>query len=368
MNVLEYDGFRKLRLVFDGKPDRIQLLNAWQAAYAFQTTHSSYAPFQALIRDALGRLRTIDDPYVIALSSYYRFDDACGDDDWRAVQIGSYRLSNGNYFSRGPGPDHPNHAAGQLASAVLDDLEAGDWRGLFRDINGLDRADGYYPREFGLLRKDGGEYLVLGDSVNGDSYGGIFRIHDMQDFEFVGYPRDHDEDGYVGEVDERLDTGKPIEWTDLSEWADGYLENWDQGQLRQERERLRLATLELPDPIRSAALAYLADDNPLAAEKLVSDALGFGRWSEARAWTGAVRGGPGVGLASPSYLQDACEFVRAGDLAAAIPLLMENGNLSEREARNWVETYIDHLALTTSPDRGGGFRELLSRIFLRWRR
>ena len=337
MIVLDIHGFRNASLRFADMPGKAELIASAQAGFAFDTGHKSYAPFQKLVREALEGLRTIgtDEPYVLIMSSYYRFDDASGDHDWRAVQIGSYLVNNGSYFRRLPDPENRHYSGGKLASDLLERLEAENWRTLFRDISGLEPGDEYYPREFGLLRNEGGEYLVLGDSVNGDRSGGIYEISDLQDFEFVGFPEGLDDDGYDYEVDDKVDRGQPIRWECLSSWAEGMLEGWDGWIRRQESRRLSYAVIDIPNDIRRKALRYIAKGDVLSADATVSDSLGLGRWHAARAWVETISRGLGVNDLSPGYLREACGFVRRGNSRAAADLMIEGAGFTENEARNW---------------------------------
>ncbi len=366
MIVLDFSGFRKVSLQFEERPGKAELMAAIQAGYSFDTKHGSYRSFLGLVDDALGKLRQVNAEYVLIMSSYHRFNDACGDDDWRAVQIDDYRVNNGVYFQLAPDVENERYKDGLLASYILEELEINDWRGLFRDINGLDRSDSYYPREFGLLRTNDKEYLVLGDSVNGDGYGAVYRINGLEGFELEGFPGAPWND--ADEVDDKVDLGKHIHWQGLESVADGRLAGWEKAIPRQENERLKAATTDIPDVVRDAALRYLAEGNPLMADKVVSDGLGFWRHTDAWAWTKAVVKGPGVNELSPSYLQEACELVRSGNISGAVPLLMKNAELSEREARNWIETYIDHLALSSLPKQSMDIGSITARFMSGWRK
>lgn len=366
MIVLDFSGFRKVSLQFEEKPTKAELIAAIQAGFSFDTRHESYISFLGLVDDALRKLRQINAEYTLIMSSYHRFDDACGDDDWRAIQIDDYRVNNGSYFQRVPDVNDASYRDGLLASYILEELEINDWRGLFRDINGLNRSESYYPREFGLLRINDKEYLVLGDSVNGDGYGAVYSINGLNGFQLEGFPPDPWND--ADEVDEKVDQGKHINWANLETVADGKLAGWEKAIPRQENERLTSATTDIPDVVRDAALRYLVEGNPIMAEKIVSDGLGFWRHQDAWAWVHAVVEGPRVSESSPTYLQEACEFVRHGNISGAVPLLMNNAELTEREARNWIETYIDHLALSGLPKQNMDAGSVVSRFFSRWRR
>jgi hypothetical protein len=357
--VLDLSGFRKVSLQFEEKPSKGELMAAVQAGYSFDTKHVSYRSFHGLVNDALQKLRQVNAEYVLIMSSYHRFNDACGDDDWRAVQIDDYRVNNGTYFQRSPDVNDARYKDGILAYSTIEDLEINDWRGLFRDINGLDRSDGYYPREFGLLMTNNKDYLVLGDSVNGDGYGAVYRINGLEGFEWEGTPGDPP--SYSNDLDDMVDLGKHIDWQNVDFFADITLAGWEKAIPRQENERLKAGTIDIPDVVRDAALRYLAEGNPLMADKVVSDGLGFWRHTDAWAWTKAVVEGPRFNELSPSYLQEACELVRSGNISGAAPLLMKNAELSEREAGNWIETYIDHLALSSLPKQSMDIGSILVR-------
>lgn len=366
MIVLDFSGFRKVSLQFEEKPSKAELIAAIQAGFSFDTKHESYRSFLFLVDDALLKLRQINAEYILIMSSYHRFNDAMGDDDWRAVQIDEYRVNNGAYFHSAPDSKNDRYKDGLLASYILEELEINDWRGLFRDINGLSRSESYYPREFGLLRTNDKEYLILGDSVGGDGYGAVYKINGLNGFQFEGFPPDSDID--PDEVDDKVDLGKHINWANLESIADGKLAGWEKAIPRQENQRLTSATTDIPDVVRDAALRYLVEGNPLMAEKIVSDGLGFWRHQDAWAWVHAVVEGPGVSESSPSYLQEACEYVRNGNISEAVPLLMNNAELTEREARNWIETYIDHLALSGLPKQNMDIGSVVARFFSGWRK
>lgn len=373
MFVLDVPAFRNVSLRFASAPDKEELIASIQAAFSLDTEHKSYAPFRTLVQDALEKLRTIQttESYVLIMSSPYRDDGTWDDENWRAVQIGSYLVNNGRRFRRLPHPGNKHYAAGKLASELLEWLESENWRELFRDINGFDPTERchpkhfehYPPREFGLLRNEEGEYLVLGDSVRGNCYGGIYEIIDSRDFEFVGFPDNITGDGFGYEVDERVDQGGPVQWQPLSSWADKtleawssltrYEEAWDARLRRQELWRLEAALIEIPDIIRAKARQHLTLGDLFSAEAVVLAGLGPESWAAVRAWMATISGGLAVYEGSPGYLKDACASVRSGHPHAASKSLMDGAGLTEREARNWIECYYDYMAVIGASHRGG---------------
>lgn len=217
MFVVNISELYPVTLNFKNKPTNAELIARVKAAFALNETHTSYVLFRSLIQSALRQLRTIEDPYVLTVSSPFRFDDACGDEDWRAVQIGSYKLNNGTFFRGHPDPLHEYYLAGKLASAVMQTLEEQSWRELFRDVIGLERSNTRIPREFGLLRRDGNEYLIVADSVDGG--GAIYKIKDAQDFDLIGFPYDEYEHQGKMPIDKQVDAGEILKWISVSEWA-----------------------------------------------------------------------------------------------------------------------------------------------------
>lgn len=367
MIVLDVPAFRNVSLRFENAPDKEELIASVQAAFSLDTEHKSYAPFRKLVEDALEKLRTIHttESYVLIMSSHYRYHDTQDDENWRAVQIGSYLINNGRRSRQLPDPENKHYAAGKLASELLEWLESENWRELFRDISGFDPSERrhpedyehYPPREFGLLRNEEGEYLVLGDSVRGNRYGGIYEIIDLRDFEFVGFP---DGRGY-DEVDERVDQGGPIQWEPLSYWAyrtleawgslARYEEAWDVRLRNRELWRLEAAIIDIPDSVRAKARQYLTTGDLFSAEAVVSAGLGPENWAAARAWVATICDGLGADEGSPGYLKDAGMSVRSGYFHAAGQLLMDGAGLTEHEARNWIECYIDFMAIAGATSR-----------------
>ena len=319
MITLTCDSFKSPPLHFAAKPTLSELVDGVRTAHALDTAHPSYPRFAALINTALGKLSKINAAYLLLMASPYRFDDACGVDDWRAIQIDDYRINNGSYFRRELDKRDPRYADGGLASTVLDKLEKENWRCLFENISGLDPRYGGYLREFALLRVNGGTYLILSDSVEGDEFGGVYQINEGQGLTFIGWPTTLPV-YWTDDVDVKVDKGIPLEWLTITSWAEHVLAHWEE------------KTLPHPTP------------SP--------------QYDEA----GTARDVPG-GALTPDYLQDTAAILRKGNLDAAVYLMMHRAELSEPDARNWIKTHMRHLLPAGHRDKDESLSERIARIF-----
>lgn len=176
--------------------------------------HDGYLKMTASACEGLRALcRDVGGPAMV-MSSSYRFDDACGDEYWLNVSIGSYRYSNGTYFGSNPGSEHPHYEQGQGARAILDSLVARNWAGGIAPLSRLPYLRENGAREIGLLVREDGDFLMIGDSVEGGR--GIFWTIDREaGFAVAGVQSG----GHGAEIDEIVDGDGCFEIVPIEDFA-----------------------------------------------------------------------------------------------------------------------------------------------------
>lgn len=266
--------------------DPAPLARAIREALDLARSAPGYDSYLGMTAEACKGLRALSREIggeAIVMSSSHRFDDACGDDYWLTVSIGSYRYSNGTYFGSAPGPDHPHYRQGEGARAILDSLVARHWAGGLAPLSGLPYLRENGAREIGLLVRDDGDFLMIGDSVEGGR--GIFWAIDPE----TGFSVAGVQPGDGEEIDEIADSGRPFEIVTIEDFASQLLT-----AIETESHWPGNRSKPMPPPGQPAA-AYAAEvlalvrggDAEAARSKLVREA-GMTE-AAAEAWIGTVK-------------------------------------------------------------------------------
>lgn len=269
--------------------DPAPLARAIREALDLDRSAPGYGSYLDMTAAACERLRALSRDIggeAMVMSSSHRFNDACGDDYWLTVSIGSYRYSNGTYFGSAPGPDHPHHEQGQSARALLDGLVAEHWAGRLAPLARLPYLREHGAREIGLLVREDGDFLMIGDSVTGGR--GIFWSIDPEaGFALAGVQADEE-----WEIDELADAGRPFE----------------------------IATVE-----------------HFAAELLVAIQPSAHRPGDS--WKPT----PPPGWPAAPYAAQVLGMLRDGDVEAARSKLTREAGMTEAAAVNWIATVQDQM-------------------------
>jgi len=282
------DAVAVLELPFGQDPDAAQVAQAIHTTFELKRNAPGYAPFHA---DMINACRTLRDlaraagsDTAVVISSSYRFDDASGDTDWMAVSIGDYRFNNGTYFGSAPGPEHPHHAQGKAGRALLAELVKRNWAAR---LGNLSRLKYLKPgaREIGLLIRPDGDFLMIGDSVEGQS--GIFWAVEPGGFRLAGFQSVAA--AVAAEIDELVDHGDPIAFVAVDAFA-----------------------AELVANLESYRMSWAVDGTNIPRP-----------WRESRVDT-------------QRHLTEALRLLRAGDEDATLATLVYEAGFAESEAMMWI--------------------------------
>jgi hypothetical protein len=140
----------------------------------------------SLLIDAVAELRTLAiDPIVIAACPA-KFNDASNDEDWEAVQVGSFHSERTTYFGKPEDYDRqlaegPGQA--RFAAHILQKLKAAHWRDLYKEAFGRVRFS--CEEVIALVLQDRNDWLVLDGSNTGES--AIYAINSHAVLRHVGH-------------------------------------------------------------------------------------------------------------------------------------------------------------------------------------